>query len=66
MATDTGGRHGRRQEEAGAAGSKADQPRGLRGRVLDGKYGVTRHRLEEIVKKVGDSADRVGEELKRR
>ena len=31
-----------------------------------GKYGVTRHRLEEVVKKVGNSADRVGEELKRR
>jgi hypothetical protein len=30
------------------------------------KYGVTRHRLEEVVKKVGNSADRVDEELKRR
>jgi hypothetical protein len=30
------------------------------------KYGVSRERLTEAVKKVGNSADSVGEELKRR
>jgi hypothetical protein len=30
------------------------------------KYGVSRERLAEAVKKVGNSADSVGEELKRR
>jgi hypothetical protein len=30
------------------------------------KFGISRERLAEVVKKVGDSAERVGEELKRR